>query len=78
MFAMEKADAIPEPDAEEKDFFQRLRREVEHQISTYVYQVPVGALGTPRTADEVRSDLNEMRVCLVEPHWEKVHKSSHL
>src|SRR5215472_13840304 len=70
---MQKGDAIPEPDAVDRDFFQRLRSEVERQISTYVYSVPPGALGTPLTADEIRADLNKMRLCLIEPHWEKVH-----
>jgi hypothetical protein len=73
MFAMQKADATPDPDGEEKDFFQRLRREVERQISTYVYRVPAGALGTPLTAEEIRSDLDEMLLCLIDPQWEKVN-----
>lgn len=70
---MQRMGATPEPDAEEKDFLQRLRRDVERQISTYVYQVPAGALGTPLKPDEIRSYLDKMRVCLVEPHWETVN-----
>jgi len=66
------ADAIPEPDAAEKDFFRRIRREVECQISGYVYKVPPGAVGTPLSAGEVRSLLDEMRLCLIEPSWEEV------
>jgi hypothetical protein len=45
--AMLKAGDTSEPDAADKDFFQRLRREVERQISGYVYQVHAGAMGTP-------------------------------
>ena len=70
---MQKAGANPQPDAADKDFFQRLRRETERQISTYVYQVPEGAIGIPLPADEIRDDLNKMRLCLTEPRWEEVH-----
>jgi hypothetical protein len=62
----------PEPDAADVDFFRQLRREVERQISEYVYQVPRGAIGTPLPADEIRADLKLMRLCLVEPRWEEV------
>lgn len=65
--------ANPEPDAVDKDFFQRLRREIERQISAYVYEVPAGAIGTPLPAEEIRSHLDAMRLCLVEPRWEEVH-----
>lgn len=70
---MQKAGTNPEPDAVDKDFFQRLRREIERQISGYVYEVPAGAIGTPLSADEIRADLHTMRLCLVEPRWEEVH-----
>ena len=68
---MEKSEA--EPDAVDRDFFLRLRREVERQISEYVYEVPAGATGRPLPADEVRSHLDAMRLCLVAPRWEEVH-----
>jgi hypothetical protein len=71
--AMQKAGASPEPNATDKDFFQRLRGEMERQISGYVYQVPAGAIGTPIPADEIRGLLDEMRLCLVEPRGEEVH-----
>src|SRR5690242_3202293 len=70
---MQKAGADPKPDTADKDFFQQLRRETERQISTYVYQVPAGAIGTPLRADEIRDSLNKMRLCLIEPRWEEVH-----
>jgi hypothetical protein len=70
---MQNAGANPEPDAVDKDFFQRLRREVERQISGYVYKVPAGAVGTPLPADEIRALLDAMRLYLVEPRWEEVH-----
>jgi hypothetical protein len=70
---MLKAGATPEPDAADKAFFQRLRREMERQISGYVYQVPAGAIGTPLPSDEIRALLDAMRLCLVEPRWEEVH-----
>ena len=59
---MQNAGANPDPDAVDKDFFQRLRREVERQISGYVYEVPAGAVGTPLPADEIRTLLDAMRV----------------
>ena len=70
---MQKAISIPEPDAADKDFFQRLRRELEHQISRYTYEAPVGAIGSPLPAGVIRAYLNSMRLCLVEPHWEEAN-----
>jgi len=55
---MQKAGADPKPDSVDKDFFQRLRRETERQISEYVYQVPAGAIGTPLPSDEIRDSLS--------------------
>jgi hypothetical protein len=71
--AMEKADANTAPDAADKDFFQRLRGELEDQIVGYVYEAPEGALGTPLPAEEIRALLDSMRPCLVEPCWEEVN-----
>ncbi len=68
--AMQSADGS---DTTDKDFFQRLRRELEQEISNYVYEAPAGALGTPLPADEIARLLEEMRPCLIEPHWEEVH-----
>src|ERR1017187_7837799 len=70
---MQNATSNPEPDAADKDFFQQLRRELDNQISGYVYEVPAGAIGSPLPADEIRAYLNSMRLCLVEPHWEEVN-----
>jgi hypothetical protein len=70
---MQKADADPKPDSADKDFFQRLQRETERQISVYVYHVPAGAIGTPLPADDIRDSLNKMRLRLIEPRWEEVH-----
>jgi hypothetical protein len=70
---MQKAISNSEPDAADKDFFQRLRRELDHQISGYVYVHPTGAVGIPLSADVIRAYLNSMRLCLVEPHWEEVN-----
>jgi len=61
-----------DPDPADRDFFQRLRHEIDQQISGYVYEVPPGAVGTPLPADQIRSDLEAMRLCLVEPRWEEV------
>jgi hypothetical protein len=60
-------------DPADRDFFLRLRNGVERQISEYVYEVPSGAIGTPLPADQIRSDLEVMRLCLVEPRWEEVN-----
>ena len=62
-----------DPDETDKDFFQRLRRELEAEISGYVYEHHAGAIGSPLSADYIRNDLNRMRLCLVEPHWEEVN-----
>ena len=70
---MEKTISNAEPDAADKDFFQQLRLELEHQISGYVYEVPAGAIGSPLPDHQIRADLNTMRLCLVEPHWEEVN-----
>lgn len=70
---MQNATSRPEPDAADKDFFHRLRRELENQISGYVYEIPAGAKGSPLPADVVRAYLNSMRLCLVEPHWEEAN-----
>ena len=65
--------ATSNPDASDKDFFQRLRRELEHQIAGYVYEVAAGAIGSPLPADVIRTYLDSMRLCLVEQHWERVN-----
>jgi len=63
----------PEPDAADKDFFCQLRHKVELQISEYVYEVPTGAIGTRLSPDQIRADLELMRLCLIEPRWEEVN-----
>jgi hypothetical protein len=70
---MHKAVSEPEPDAADKDFFQRLRHALEHEISSYVYEVPADALGVPLSADVIRDYLSSMRLCLVEPRWEEAN-----
>jgi hypothetical protein len=70
---MQKIFPGPEPDAADKDFLQQLRRELDHQISGYVYEHPSGAIGSPLSSDQIRSYLDSMRMCLVEPHWEEVN-----
>ena len=70
---MEGAISNSEPDEADKDFFRRLRRELEHQILTYVYEVSPGAIGARLPDDVIRGYLNSMRICLVEPHWEEVN-----
>ena len=59
-------------DVVDSDFFARLRREVELEISGYVYEVPPGAVGTPFSPKEIQDHLSRMRLCLVDPHWEEV------
>ena len=70
---MQKPNTGPGPDAADQDFFERLRRELEHEIAGYVYEVPAGAIGNPLRADEIRTLLDAMRLCLVEPRWEEVN-----
>jgi hypothetical protein len=70
---MEKAISSPAPDAADKNFFQRLRRELENEISGYVYEHPADAIGSPLPADAIRAHLNSMRFCLVDPRWEEVN-----
>lgn len=60
-------------DAADRDFFQRLRRDLEHEIASYVYESSENAVGTPLSADHVRTLLHSMRLCLVEPVWEEVN-----
>jgi hypothetical protein len=70
---MQRATPNPEPDAADKDFFQRLRSDLEHQILGYVYEVPAGAIGSPLPDDVIRGYLNSMRLCLVQPRWEEAN-----
>jgi len=60
-------------DAADRDFFQRLRRELEHQLAVYKYEAPKNSLGIPLPPNEVRDLVSSMRLCLVEPHWEEVN-----
>jgi hypothetical protein len=60
-------------DAIDRDFFLKLRRELDQQILSDVYEHPAGALGSPLPADVISDYLNSMRLCLVEPHWEEVN-----
>jgi hypothetical protein len=59
-------------DAAEGSLFARLRREIELEISGYVYRVPPGAVGTPFSPEAVKELLSMMRLCLVDPRWEEV------
>ena len=61
------------PDPADKDFFKRLRRELEHEISSYVYEQWAGAIGSPLSAEYICNQLNSMHVCLVDPYWEHVN-----
>jgi hypothetical protein len=70
---MQKAITNPEPDAADKDLFQRLRRELEHEISGYAYEHPADTIGSALPVDVIRSYLSSMRLCLVEPHWEEAN-----
>jgi hypothetical protein len=70
---MQKATSHLEPDQADKDLFQRLRRELDRQISGYVYEVPAGSIASPLSADQIRGYLNSMHLCLVEPRWEEVN-----
>jgi hypothetical protein len=70
---MQKASANPEPDAADRDFFRQLHREIERQITAYVYEVRTGASGIPLPPDKIRDLLDSMRLSLVEPHWEEVN-----
>ena len=67
-----------ESDAADRDFFQRLRRELEHEISTYVYEQPASGIGSPLSPEYIRNQLNAMRLCLVDPNWEEVNICSTL
>jgi hypothetical protein len=70
---MYKAISSLEPDAADKDFFEQLRRQLNQEISSYVYESHPEAIGIPLSSDQIRGDLDLMRVCLVEPHWEEAN-----
>ena len=70
---MQKATSKPETDATDRDFFRRLRSELEQEISGYAYKHPADAIGSPLPPDVIRGYLNSMRLCLVEPCWENVN-----
>jgi hypothetical protein len=69
---MESEIVRPGPSAPDDEFFQKLRGDVEHQISTYIYEVAEGSLGNPLSAEQIRSYLKAMQVRLVHPRWEIV------
>jgi len=52
--------------------FAALRRFVESEIDSYVYQVPDGALGRACSAEWVAGQIAEMRASLVKPEWVQV------
>lgn len=62
-----------ESNADQEEFLQRLRRDLDRQIADYVYEAPESAIGTPLPAEVVAKYLDSMRKCLVAPHWEKVN-----
>jgi hypothetical protein len=70
---MQMATSRPEPDDADNDFFQKLRHELDHQISGYVYKVPESTIGSPLSAEKISDHLNSLRLCLVEPYWEQVN-----
>ena len=61
------------PNADDRDFLQRLRRELDRQIADYVYELPDCAIGSPLTAEVIARYLDSMRQCLVTPHWEELN-----
>jgi hypothetical protein len=49
-----------------------LRKAVESEIDSYVYEVPEGSVGTPLSNDWVEAKLRTMRASLVEPSWASI------
>jgi hypothetical protein len=45
-----------------------LRRRVEREIDTYVYEVPAGAIGNPWPQSKVEAGLQAFRDALVDPY----------
>ena len=70
---MQEFSSYPEASAADKDFLLQLCRQLDREISDYVYEAPKGAIGTPLAAAVVSEYLNTMRLCLVEPRWEEVN-----
>ena len=58
---MQKAISNLEPDATDKDLFEKLRRELDIEISSYAYEHPAEAIGSPLSDDVIRTYLNSMR-----------------
>jgi hypothetical protein len=56
----------------EQEIFLHFRKELEREMSEYVYEVPTGSMGTPWSAERVANELREMRQHLVQPRWEQV------
>lgn len=71
--AMHGTSSSVEPDAADRELFERLRRDLDHQITAYVYECPEGAVGSPLPAETVLNYLESMRRCLVKPHWEEAN-----
>lgn len=56
----------------EDGYLLRLRREVEQEIHSYVYEVPDDAIGDRMTDMAVADGLARMRGSLVDPYWVEV------
>ena len=70
---MQETSSSRETNADDTDFLQRLRLELDRQIADYVYEIPESAIGNPLPADVIEKYLDSMRRCLVAPHWEEVN-----
>lgn len=60
-------------EAADGGLLQRLRRELDHEIANYKYEVHESAVGSPLAAETIANYLDSMRKCLVEPHWEEAN-----
>jgi len=56
----------------ENSYLLKLRRNVEQEIQNYVYEHPVGMIGSPMTNTAISQGLAKMRECLVDPYWVEV------
>jgi len=52
---------------------EELKREIEEEINSYVYEVPDGALGRPMPDEWVKEQLTQFRKALVEPEWRNIN-----
>ena len=49
-----------------------LRETVRRDLDEYVYEVPEGSMGNPKSVPDIADELSQMWAALIEPYWTMV------